>query len=96
MTAKLTRLTHKIAIQLHLVAESCTIFSSVFRQPVRKLLDTPSYSNSAKVWTIGVLGFDSWRRGLGTTVSRTGSGAYAASYPICTEGSFPGVKAAGP
>jgi hypothetical protein len=25
MVAKLTRLTHKIAIQLHLVAESCTI-----------------------------------------------------------------------
>jgi hypothetical protein len=28
MAAKLTRLTHKIAIQLHLVAESCTICSS--------------------------------------------------------------------
>jgi hypothetical protein len=41
--AKLTRLTHKIAIQLHLVAESCTICSSRSRRPVRKLLDTPSY-----------------------------------------------------
>jgi hypothetical protein len=40
----LTRLTHKIAIQLHLVAESCTIYSSrSSRRPVRKLLDTPSY-----------------------------------------------------
>jgi hypothetical protein len=28
MAAKLTRRTHKIAIQLHLVAESCTICSS--------------------------------------------------------------------
>jgi hypothetical protein len=28
MAAKLARLTHKIAIQLHLVAESCTICSS--------------------------------------------------------------------
>jgi hypothetical protein len=28
MTAKLTRLTHKIAIQLHLVAESCTILAT--------------------------------------------------------------------
>jgi hypothetical protein len=28
MSAKLTRLTHKIAIQLHVVAESCTICSS--------------------------------------------------------------------
>jgi len=27
MAAKLTRLTHKIAIQLHLVADSCTICS---------------------------------------------------------------------
>jgi len=43
MAAKLTRLTHKIAIKLHLVAESCTICSSRSRQPVRKLLVTPSY-----------------------------------------------------
>jgi len=43
MAAKLTRLTHKIAIQLHLVAESCTICSSRSRWPVRKFLDTPSY-----------------------------------------------------
>jgi len=28
MAEKLTRLTHKIAIQLHLMAESCTICSS--------------------------------------------------------------------
>jgi hypothetical protein len=28
MAAKLARLTHKIAIQLHIVAESCTICSS--------------------------------------------------------------------
>jgi hypothetical protein len=44
MSAKLTRLTYKIAIQLHLVAEGCTICSSRSRWPVRKLLDTPSYS----------------------------------------------------
>jgi len=43
MVAKLTRLTHKIVIQLHLVAESCTICSSRCRRPVRKLLDTLSY-----------------------------------------------------
>jgi hypothetical protein len=43
MAAKLVRLTHKIAIQLHLVVENCTIFSSRSRRPVRKLLDTPSY-----------------------------------------------------
>jgi hypothetical protein len=43
MATELTRLTHKIAIQLHLVAESCTICSSRSRQPVRQLLDTPSY-----------------------------------------------------
>jgi len=43
MEAKLIRLTHKIAIQLHLVAERYTICSSRFRRPVRLLLDTPSY-----------------------------------------------------
>jgi hypothetical protein len=47
MVAKLTRLIHRIAIQLHLVAESCTICSSHSRQPAsqpaQKLLDTPLY-----------------------------------------------------
>jgi hypothetical protein len=47
MAAKLTRLTHEIAIQLHVVAESCTICSSRSRQPVRKLLDTPLYVQDA-------------------------------------------------
>jgi len=35
-------LTHKIAIQLRLVVESCNICSCRSRRPVRKLLDTPS------------------------------------------------------
>jgi len=39
MAAKLTRLTHKIVIWLHLVTESCTICSSCSSQPVWKLLD---------------------------------------------------------
>jgi hypothetical protein len=43
MAAKLTRLTHKIATQLHLVAENCIICSSRSRLTVRKLLDTPSH-----------------------------------------------------
>jgi len=42
MAVNLSRVTHKVAIQLHLVAESCTICSSHTRWPVRKLLDTPS------------------------------------------------------
>jgi hypothetical protein len=42
MVAELIRLTHQIAIQLHLVAESYTICSSRSRRPVRKLFDTPS------------------------------------------------------
>jgi hypothetical protein len=46
MAAELTRLTHKIAIQLHLVAKSCNICSSRSRRPVRKFLDTPSWSIS--------------------------------------------------
>jgi hypothetical protein len=36
MAAKLTRLTHKTAIQLYLMAESCTICSSRSRLPARK------------------------------------------------------------
>jgi len=44
MTVKLTRLIHKVALQLHLVKEGCTICSSRSRQTVWKLLDTPSYT----------------------------------------------------
>jgi hypothetical protein len=44
VVAKLTRLIRKIAIQLHLVADSCTICSSRSRRSVRELLDTPSYN----------------------------------------------------
>jgi hypothetical protein len=44
MAAKLTRLTRKIAMQLHILAESYTICSSRSRRPVRKLLDTTSYA----------------------------------------------------
>jgi len=44
MAAKLTRLTHKIVIQLHIVAKSYNICSSHSRCPVRKLLDIPSYA----------------------------------------------------
>jgi len=44
MAAKLTRLTHKIAIKLQIVSESSTICSSSFRRPVWKLLDISSYS----------------------------------------------------
>jgi hypothetical protein len=43
MAANVTRLAHKIATQLHLVAESCIICSSRSRRPVLKRLDTPSY-----------------------------------------------------
>jgi hypothetical protein len=78
------RVTHKIAIQLHLLAESCTICSSRSRWPVRKFLYTPScvcfcvYIIVCYLCVyVGVLGFDS-RRGLGiflfTTVTRTALG----------------------
>jgi hypothetical protein len=43
MAAKLTTLIHEMAMQLHLVAESCTICGYRSRRPVRKLLDTPWY-----------------------------------------------------
>jgi hypothetical protein len=51
MAAKLTRLTHKIAIQLYLVAERRPICSSRPRLPVRKLLDTLLYN----ILTRGIL-----------------------------------------
>jgi len=44
MAAKLTRPTHKITMQLHLVTESCAICSSHSMRSVRKLLDTTSYA----------------------------------------------------
>jgi len=44
MAPKFSRLTHKIAIKLRLVAERCIIWSCRSRRPVRKLLDTLSYT----------------------------------------------------
>jgi len=41
MATKLTILTHKIATQLHLAAQSCSICISRSRWSVRKRLDTP-------------------------------------------------------
>jgi len=81
MEAELTRLTHKIVIQVNLVSESCTICSSRSRRPVRKLLDMPSYANTV-LW-------------IYLTQKQNGSGAHPASYPMGTRGSFPGGKAVG-
>jgi hypothetical protein len=44
MATKLTKLTHKVAIQLYLVAEGSTICISRSKRPGWKLLDTPSYT----------------------------------------------------
>jgi hypothetical protein len=73
MVAKLTKLTHKIEIQLHLVAESCTSCSSCSRQPVRKLLYTPSLSclcNTMSWWSMDVKAIllDIGTRGRGVPV----------------------------
>jgi len=43
MAPKLTRLTHRIAMQLHLVEQNCITCSSRSRRPVRQLFDTPSH-----------------------------------------------------
>jgi len=48
MATELNRLANKIAIQLHLVAESCTICCYCSRWPVQKLLDATSYLT--QVW----------------------------------------------
>jgi len=53
MTAKLTKLTDKIAIQLHVVAQSYTISGSRSKRPVRKLLDTSSYFKE-RTWITSV------------------------------------------
>jgi hypothetical protein len=57
MAAKLTRLTHKIAIQLHLVAESFTICNSRSRRPVPKLLIHP---RKLKPLSLNVWAFIMW------------------------------------
>jgi len=46
MAVKLTRLIHKIAIQLHLVSECFSICSSYARRSVRKLLNTPTHARA--------------------------------------------------
>jgi len=48
--AKLTRLAHTIAIQLHLVGESCITCSSHSRRPVRKLLDRKFFTRSEHIY----------------------------------------------
>jgi hypothetical protein len=60
MAEKLTRLTHKIAIQLHLVAENRTTCSSRSRRLVRKLLDTPLYTPIKMLSWLTTLNF--WKR----------------------------------
>jgi hypothetical protein len=82
MAAKLTRLTHKIVIQLHLVAESCTICISRSSRPVRILLDTSSYQKYSvpqpqtggrnNQWTERIQTMDAFGRGnmRNATVSR--------------------------
>jgi len=61
MAAKLIRLTHKITIQLHLVAENCTTCSSRYKWLVRKLLDTTTctyfrlHFNSSHAPCIGII-----------------------------------------
>jgi hypothetical protein len=54
MAAEFTRLTDKIAIQLHLMAESYTICSSRSRRPIWKLLDTPSYASAVLIFLTGL------------------------------------------
>jgi hypothetical protein len=93
-----------MAIQLHLVAESCTIRSSRSRQPFRKLLDTPLYA----VWNGTVDPIAATHRTLKirrelnlwyslNKLSRNISFRYyhkIASYPVSTRGTFCGGKAA--
>jgi len=69
MAAKLARLTHKIAIQLHLVAKNCNICSSRCRQAGRQSRNFWIHPRIFLLWTgivysacdprwAGLLGFD--------------------------------------
>jgi hypothetical protein len=60
MAAKFTRLTHKIAIRLHLVAESCNICNFRFRRQVRKLLDIPSLSVNDDIFCAILIFYANW------------------------------------
>jgi hypothetical protein len=62
MAAKLTSLTHRIAIQLHLVAVSCTSCSSSSRRPVRELLGTPPFDYLSRLERLRVVISESWTR----------------------------------
>jgi hypothetical protein len=61
MVAKLTKLSHKIVIQLHLVAKSCTICSFCSRWQVWKLVDTPPHIMLNELgtcsWTLSIYWF---------------------------------------
>jgi hypothetical protein len=50
MAAELTRLTHKIAMQLHLVAESCTICSSGSSYVCGRVGTAPRILNFGTEW----------------------------------------------
>jgi hypothetical protein len=85
MAAKLTRLTHIIAIQLYLVAESCTICSSRSRRPVRKLLDTPSYNDVKFVYALKIILCRLWISSSGpmilpSFIKRRGGGDFLTSW----------------
>jgi len=57
MGAILARLTHKIVMQLHLVADICTICSSHSGWQVQKVLDTSSYMDSELHYGICVFSY---------------------------------------
>jgi hypothetical protein len=61
MATKRTRLTQKLAIQLHIVVETCTICSLRSRPPVRKLLNTPSYVNTIFIQDFYITSLDGKR-----------------------------------
>jgi hypothetical protein len=84
MEAKLNRLTHKIAIQLQLVAKSCTICNSRSRRPVRKLLDTPSYYVTSSPLTKYMFIF---KRGFWLSQSRDSSVSVGLGYQLDDRGS---------
>jgi hypothetical protein len=105
MAAKLTRLTHKIVIQQHLVAESCTICSSRSRRPTSSYLiylwDTTcmplNRGATRPMMGAGVPQYSSYTTGWTTGVwfsAGVGKGYFSSSppWPGCLEPNQPTIQ----
>jgi len=95
MAAKLTTLSYKIVIQLHLVTEYCTICNSRPWRPVRKPLDTPSLCVYVRMYVythththIYMSSASAYHRTLTTLMDSNAASVFSVTNTI-TNGSYP-------